>query len=166
MENSYVSATRVPRNVAANPMLPHDAGCRVLVIDFRDEVFAAISNILRGFDCQVHRAESSETVSKVAGRVPLDLILLNQQMPTESGWLISCKLRLTCCWQPIWMYTADRNAHRQAWQHLARVDAIFEYDGDVWRLSNLIEDRLANERRELVADVRPRTVLRRTISAV
>lgn len=146
-------------SAASPPRFPRETRYRVLVIEFRDEVYAALFGVLEEWGCQVQRASSAVTVAAMAAQAEAhDLILLNQQMPAESGWLIACKLRLTSPWQPIWIYTAFQIAHQYSWPQLARVNALLDYRGDVRTLTESIKYKLANQHDELVAPVSPQAM--------
>jgi CheY-like chemotaxis protein len=78
----------------------------VLVVDFRDEVYSALKSLLEAHGLSVLRAtRGAEVAAKTRDLAPR-LVLIYEDMPGESGWLIACKLRFGLNSGPIWLYTA------------------------------------------------------------
>ena len=66
---------------------------RVLIVEFRDEVYADLKSALEEYGCLVTRAMTGASVAAQVRLFTPDLTLVNESMPDESGWLIACKLR-------------------------------------------------------------------------
>lgn len=92
---------------------------RVLVVEFRDEVFAALLAALRDQDCEVQRAESGAAAGAALARFLPDLVLVNESLPDESGWLIACKARFWPRRRPGWFYAARLVPSTSAGRRLA-----------------------------------------------
>lgn len=117
-------------------------GPRVLVVEFRDEVFAGLKAVLDEHDCYVGRAQSGADVAGSLNRFMYDLVLVNESMPDESGWLITCKLRLTRHRQPVWLYAAQPPRSLATWKEYSGVNQVIEYGGVLFRLVRHVRQRL------------------------
>ncbi len=106
----------------------------ILIVEFRDEVYASLSRVLEEEGFVVTRAETATEVATKAARLPRGLVLINEAMPGESGWLISSKLRLSNSQRRVWVYTAQHLRYLQDWQKLAGVEQVISYGGDLLRL--------------------------------
>lgn len=115
---------------------------RVLIVEFRDEVFADLKSVLEDHGCEVVRAVSGAEVAAQAKRLVPDLFLVNESMPDESGWLITRKLRLTRLYQPVWLYTARVPQVHADWKESSGVDEILVYGGGLSRLGLQVRGRL------------------------
>jgi len=106
----------------------------VLIVEFRDEIYASLSRVLEDEGLSVSRAEKASEVAAMSSGTSQDIVLINEAMPDESGWLISAKLRLSNTPRRLWMYTAKKLYCLQEWQELAGVEHSFCYGGDLLRL--------------------------------
>lgn len=116
---------------------------RVLVVEFRDEVYAGLRALLDEHGFEVQRAESGSTVAHTFNHFVPDLILLNEDMPDESGWLITCKLRLTRHRQPVWLYTDRQPRFKADWKEHYGIDELIEYGGVLTRLVQRVRQVVA-----------------------
>ena len=116
---------------------------RVLVVEYRDEVYAGLKALLEEHGSELERAESGATVASSFSRFVPDLLLINEDMPDESGWLITCKLRITRHRQPVWLYTVREPRLKADWKEFTGVDEVIEYGGVVIRLVQDVRQRLA-----------------------
>lgn len=137
------AVTSVNRRSAWAPKeQPVESSRRVLVVEFRDEVFAELKSVFEEHGCEVARAASGASVAAQVKQFAPGLLLVNESMPDESGWLITCKLRLTRQRLPIWLY-AVRKPHPFAdWKESIGVDEILAYGGVVSRLRLRVRERL------------------------
>jgi CheY-like chemotaxis protein len=115
---------------------------RVLVVEFRDEVYAGLKTMLQDSGLEVERAERGSAVAACARRFAPDLILVNEDMPDESGWLIACKLRLGAKRCPAWIYAPRLPRCHREWQQFAGVSEVIVYDGVLLRLTVELRARL------------------------
>jgi len=106
----------------------------ILIVEFRDEVYASLFRVLKEEGLVVTRAETAAEVAVKATQLPRATVLINEAMPAESGWLISSKLRLSDSQRRVWIYTAKNLRYLQDWQTLAGVERILFYGGDLLRL--------------------------------
>ena len=113
---------------------------RALIVEFRDEVFAHLKSLLEDCGYEVARAASGAAVAAQVNRFAPDLMVVNEGMPDENGWLIICKLRLTQFRQPVWLYAAS--APRANLKEFCRVDEVIAYGGVLSRLVSLVRERL------------------------
>ena len=107
---------------------------RVLVVEFRDEVYAGLKVVLEEHDCRVIRAEVGAAVAGSIAQFSPDLVLVNESMPDESGWLVACKLQVTCLRLPVWLYAVQCPQPTTAWKEFSSVDRVIEYGGVLLRL--------------------------------
>lgn len=117
---------------------------RVLIAEFRDEVFADLKRLFEDYECEVARAESGADVGEQVKQFVPDLLVVNENMPDESGWLITCKLRLSKHRQPVWLYAARTPRLHADWKEFCGVDEILAYGGVLSRLALRVRQRLEN----------------------
>lgn len=115
---------------------------RVLVVEFRDEVFAGLKSLLEDCGCEVARAASAAAVAAQLNQFAPDLLLVNEDMPDESGWLIICKLRLNAYLQPAWLYAVQAPRIRADWKEACGVDQVISYGGVLSRLVLRVRERI------------------------
>jgi DNA-binding NtrC family response regulator len=114
----------------------------VLLVEHRDEVFARLAADLVALGVRVERAGNGAEVSRTYGRGNVDLLMINAALPDVSGWLLSRKLRLIDPEVAIWLYTPQASADEVSMANFVMADELIEYDGNLWRLSGEIADRL------------------------
>ena len=119
---------------------------RVLVVEFRDEVYASLKSLLEAYGWEVARAASGAEVATQVNRFAPDLLLVNESMPDKSGWLITCKLRLTKHRQPVWLFAAHTPPIRADWKESCGVDEVIAYGGVLSRLVLRVRERLERRR--------------------
>ncbi len=100
-----------------------------LIVDHRDEFFDGLEAFFESVGVRVGRAESGAAVAAAICRFPPDLAIIHENVADESGWLISCKLRLRRFWQPIWVYADKKPLSQEDWKELSGVDEVIEYGG-------------------------------------
>lgn len=119
---------------------PHAA--RVMVVDHRDEVFARLEADLRILRLSVRCARGVAQASAARCTESFDLILLNDELPEESGWLWSAKWHLSGPPVRTWLYTAKPVDFGDEAASLGGIEEVLYYAGDLLRLSEAIVDRL------------------------
>jgi len=131
-----VASTSVPRSQKSNSFRHPSTRLRprVLVIEFRDEVYSGLKSLLEEHGFEVERAALGATVAHTFNQFAPDLVLVNEDMPYESGWLITCKLRLMRHRQPVWLYTVRQPRLQADWKEFSGVDEVIEYGGVLIRL--------------------------------
>lgn len=126
----------------------HTAGIRrrVLIVEFRDEVYAALKSMLekRGFD--VERADCGPQVGMMVRRFAPDLILVNEDMPHEDGWLIAAKLQFGPLRQSVWLYAVRLPRCLAERKEVCGVDRVVTYGGVLARIVDRLEHDLAEWR--------------------
>lgn len=108
----------------------------ILLVEFRDEVFAAIRTELIGLNLSIARVTSADSVASAWRRMDPGLVIVNAQMPDQSGLLISHKLRLHGFAGELWMYSAKTEQSKFDDQEFCRIDRVFRYGGDVRALAS------------------------------
>ena len=97
-----------------------------LIVEFRDEAFVEIRSRLEDCGWQVVRAEHA---SDVAARMHNDtpqLVIVSEEMPDESGCLITHKLRQQHCLPVVWLYTSRRKAIARGFGKFCGVDKVLQ----------------------------------------
>lgn len=118
-----------------------ESPCRVLIVEFRDEVYADLRSVFEDYGCEVMRASNGASVAARVRRFTPNLALVNESMPDESGWLIAGKLRLTRR-EPVWLYTDRKPDVGDDWKGCIGVDEILVYGGVVSQLRLRVRERL------------------------
>jgi CheY-like chemotaxis protein len=136
------AAERARGKVELEEIYPAPPKRRVLVVEFRDEVYACLKTLLQESGLEVERAERGDAVAECARRFAPDLILVNEDMPDESGWLIACKLRLGARRCPAWLYTSRLPRCHRDWRQFAGVAEVIDYGGVLLRLTLELRARL------------------------
>ena len=108
----------------------------ILVVEFRDEVFAAIHAQLASQEIVVINAPMADAVLTTLQQCKPWLILINAEMPDESGFLISHKLRMHGFQGELWLYSACTNDSHRGFQEFCQVDHLFNYGGDIRTLTS------------------------------
>ncbi|MGO8688828.1 MAG: response regulator [Thermoguttaceae bacterium] len=114
----------------------------ILLVEHRDEVFARIASDLAAGGILVQRVSRGAEASRIFARSAVDLVLVNAELPDESGWLLSKKLRMLDAEACIWIYTPRASAADVSMANFVMADELIEYHGDLWRLAGEIADRL------------------------
>jgi DNA-binding response OmpR family regulator len=114
----------------------------MLVAEHRDEVFARLAADLRAAGARVERAVSAAEATRRYARRPADLLLCNVDLPDQSSWLLTAKLRLSCPDVRVWVYTPRSSATHVALARFVQAEELIDYGGDLWRLSAELRDRL------------------------
>lgn len=118
--------------------------CRnILLVEYRDEVFARLAADLAEVGLQVERAVCMAGALKAHVRLPADLLLVNVDLPDGSGWLLSAKLRLVSATPHIWLYAPRPLPDAVAMAEYVGADGLLAYDGDLYRLSASIVSRVS-----------------------
>jgi CheY-like chemotaxis protein len=136
------SVPRAPRchSWADSPPL----ACRnILLVEYRDEVFARLAADLTDVGLRVERAVCMASALKAHVRLPADLLLVNVDLPDGSGWLLSAKLRRVSITPHIWLYTPWPLPDAVAMAEYVGADGLIAYDGDLCRLSAGIVSRVS-----------------------
>ncbi|MHB8861911.1 MAG: response regulator [Pirellulaceae bacterium] len=147
--NAHVcSTTNKPSQCIGDPCGGGDSSVcwqpRALIIEYRDEVYAGLKRVLEEAGFQVERGRVGATAAARIRQFEPDLILVNEELPDESGWLMTCKLRLTRRTQPIWLYTVRRPRWRADWREFLGVDEVIEYRGVLAILLQQVRQRLVD----------------------
>ena len=115
----------------------------VLVVEYRDEVFTRLAADMSGAGLRVERAVGAAAASRVCVRWPADLMVANVDLPDESGWLLTAKLRLATAMPRIWLYALRPSSRAAAMAEHLGADGFIAYEGDLCRLSAAILSRIS-----------------------
>lgn len=115
----------------------------VVVLEFRDEVFASIAQLLRRYKLVTYRARSTSELAVIMIRHRTELVLLNATQPDESAWLTSAKLRILNLQRATWIYTPHRPSAIDEWLSMAGADDVIVYGGVLQSLIDSLQIRLS-----------------------
>jgi len=134
----------LPRRQACDETEAADEQPTALLVEHRDEVFARLATDLAEAGMRVVRAKSAIGALKLYARYAPSLVLANVDLPDQSGWLLTAKLRFVDPDVPVWLYY-PRSSPRQtrAAAYLA-VGELLDYGGDLLGLSDAIVTLMAN----------------------
>lgn len=114
----------------------------VVVVDFRDEVYASIACMLEHQGYIIYQVKNTiELASKLVSKNP-DLVLLNGSQPDENAWLTSAKLRTINASRPVWIYAPEPPSAIDEWLSMARTNDVIVYGGVLHRLLDQLRNRL------------------------
>jgi CheY-like chemotaxis protein len=120
----------------------NDDTLKILLVENRDEVYSRLAADLSRLGVRVCRAKGgTEATSRCARRRP-HLLLISARLPDESGWLLTSKIRMTEPHLPIWIYAPWASPANVDMANFVAADELIDYEGDLWRLSHEIIDRL------------------------
>jgi DNA-binding response OmpR family regulator len=123
---------------------PQPIACRnVLLVEYRDEVFARLEADLSAAGVQVERATCAAGAAKAYFRSPADLFVVNVDLPDGGGWLLAAKLRLVSAAPRIWLYAPQPLPDAVAMAEYIGADGLIAYEGDLFRLSAAIVSRVS-----------------------
>jgi len=115
---------------------------RVLIVEFRDEVFASLKALFEDFGVRVDRVEHEAEVSRSVSRSRPDLVLISGSMPEESAWLISAKIHMQLPECKTWLYMPRVPHGSTHWQKFAESAAVIEDGGVMSTLLDKLRCRL------------------------
>ncbi|MHB1033450.1 MAG: response regulator [Pirellulales bacterium] len=124
----------------------------VLLVEYRDEVFARLAGDFAAMGMWVERACSSVDAFCRFARCSSALVIANANMPGEGGWLLAGKLRLAWPMARVWLY-----APRPSWSseydhglaHFLGVAELIYYQGNLWWLAEEIRSRFIRPPRDV-----------------
>ncbi|REK48829.1 MAG: hypothetical protein DWQ46_01385 [Planctomycetota bacterium] len=92
----------------------------------------------------VKRAIDGLAIASTLNCTVPDLILINEDSPYGSGWLITYKVRLAQYNGPVWLY-GPRPPRYQISRKFCGVDVIIEYGGVLSRLLSDVQKRIQQQ---------------------
>ena len=113
---------------------------RALIVEFRDEVYCPLESMLAQHGWKAYRACLGGNVGYHIKHTCPDVLMVSEQMPDESGWLISCKAKIKNGSQRVWLYSTRLPPCE--WTRISGVDEVFTYGGVVKGLSEQIQQRI------------------------
>ena len=111
-----------------------------MLVEHRDEVFARLATDIAEFGIRVLRAKSAIEAMKLYDKHSPTLIVGNVELPDQSGWLMTAKLRLFDRGICIWLYHRQSSSYGQEIAAFLGVDALLPYQGDLLSLSEQVID--------------------------
>jgi len=149
-EISQLSARDAKRCPKASPnTLPEGAECEhepqrtVLLVEYRDEIFARLASDMAEFGMRVVRAKSATEALKLVETYKPVLLVANVDLPGQSGWLMTAKLRLFNPQIRVWLYRPQPSGYGREIAKILDIDTLLAYHGDLFGLSGTIVDRMA-----------------------
>jgi DNA-binding response OmpR family regulator len=119
-----------------------DSTSRILLVEFRDELFARVAGDLKNNGYLAIRAVDTADVLKLYSRHEPMLVVCNRDLPDASGWLTAVKLKMLDPGARIWIYAARFSIFDRGWAKHTGIQHLIEYAGDIFDLSSIIADCL------------------------
>lgn len=116
----------------------------VILVEFRDEVYAPVSGLLRQLGFVTDRVNRSNNLAAKLISNPPDLVLLNAMQPDESAWLTCAKLRILDASLPVWIYSPNLPGALDQWVSMARINDVIIYGGVLSTLLQRLEQRITS----------------------
>ena len=134
----------------------------VVIVEFRDEIYASVAGLLRQFGFITERVNSAADLAKKLNRNSPHLVLLSATQPDESAWLTCAKLRILDTSLMVWMYAPKAPSDLDQWASMSGINDVIVYGGVLQRLLDLLQDRLfpdVNPIKHSISDGKRRTVV-------
>jgi len=138
----YPCPSRIHRFPQSQASVPDRSIRSVVIVDFRDEVYASIARLMNHHGLITYRVESISELTGRLVRYSPELVLLSGTQPDESAWLASAKLRIIDANRPVWIYSPEPPSALDAWLSMVRPNDVIVYGGVLQRLLDLMQDRL------------------------
>lgn len=117
----------------------------VLIVEYRDAVFDRLASAFRLIGMRVIRAMCGFEAMGQYMRTRPNLVVANINVPGQSGWLLTAKLRLVESTPHVWLYTSRITAANVSMAKFVQAEELLEYGGNLSVLSDLIFGCLAGE---------------------
>ena len=117
-----------------------------LVVEPSDALYFQIATILIQSGYRVTRAKTGWSAVNAALSQTPSLLIANATLPDQSGWLMTKKLQLTdptCC---VWIYKSFCTARDRAMAKFLGLAWLINYRGVAGELSQLIGERVVDDR--------------------
>jgi hypothetical protein len=98
------------------------------------------------------RAEFGTAVAATVIRLSPDLVLVNETLPDESGWLVAANLQVMRFQRPVWLYAVRRPQPLTPWTEFSGISQVIDYGGVLSRLLQHLRQHLAQWMRGLDGD--------------
>jgi len=130
---------------AAKKRLAHEAVARypaskrpaVLIVEYRDEVYARLAADLAMAGLRVTRAVDAATAA--TRMTPgLEIVIINADLPDQKGWVVAASARSMSPMPRIWLYKAWNSPIDVAHAHRVRSEELLEYRGELHVLSDAV----------------------------
>jgi len=105
-------------------------------------VYATLKTQLEDYGFETGRAVSGAAVASSFHRLAPDLVLLRADMPDESGWLITAKLRIAGHQQPVWLYAQRESPSQAIRQQVSGVNEVIVHDGSPTAFAGHVRSQL------------------------
>lgn len=114
----------------------------VLLVEHRDEVFARLATDMAEFGMRVIRAKSATEALELYDTYDPVLLVGNVDLPAQSDWVMTAKLRLFGHLIHIWLYQCHFTNYGRGIAKFLGADAPLAYHGDLLGLSESILNRM------------------------
>ncbi|MDA8744386.1 hypothetical protein N9N28_07130 [Rubripirellula amarantea] len=122
---------------------PVGAKRRVLVGEFRDEVFADLEGLFAKLGYDVSRATFGGMVSSMVHDLRPNLVLVNERFADQSGWLVASKLQMFTIPPKVWLYACQLPSQVNIQKSVCGIEEVLSYRGILSLLHRQILDRIA-----------------------
>jgi len=117
----------------------------VLIVEYRDAVFERLASAFRQIGMRVSRAMCGFEAMGQYIRTRPNLVVANVDMPGQSGWLLTAKLRIVESTPHVWLYTSRKTAKNMSMAKFVRAEELLEYGSNLSVLSDAVFSCLAGE---------------------
>lgn len=117
----------------------------VIIVEYRDEVYARLAADIARFEVDIIRTESVESTRLLVSRCDSALVIANRDLPEHSGWLLAEKVRRMPHVE-LWMYLPCASKYASVLAEVQQVSELIEYRGDLFMLSDLLLNRFEDWR--------------------
>ncbi len=109
-----------------------------LVVESRDDVFDRLAAAVAPAGFRVVRARRGFEAMVQYLMVRPDLVVVDVELPGQSGWLLAAKLNLTSRKPRIWFYKTWKLPADVAMARFVQAEELLEYRGDLQVLSDIV----------------------------
>lgn len=138
-ERRSISKPRTAYQCAPVPLSPT---YRILLAEYRDEVFARLEADLREIGHSVFRATRSDELRQLYGHFAPDLVLCQHDLSGHSGWMAAANLQMSYTTARVWLYSPWKSSFDPTWVKMSGIESVIYYRGDLFRLASEVSKRI------------------------
>ena len=131
-----------PRAAYRHAPVPSSPTYRILLAEYRDEVFARLEADLRKMGHSVFRVTQSAELRGSYGHLTPDLVLCHHELSGGSGWMAAAVLQMCYPTARVWLYSPWKSAYDPTWVKMSGIDSVIYYRGDLFRLAQEVTKRM------------------------
>lgn len=94
-----------------HPRTIQDIAPTLILVEYRDEVFARVAADISSLHFRIVRAGSTEAALSLVNRCNSALVVANRDLPDENGWVLADKLRQATAHVETWLYMPEASMY-------------------------------------------------------